>query len=75
MMQQSKKDGTNPTNFIFSLYNLGTWFLNIFQSCSETCDMNGQPQAETLLKNIWKAKYSQFIAKLLMQQKFQIADT
>lgn len=38
IMQQSKKDATSPTNFIFSLYNLGTWFFNIFPSCSETCD-------------------------------------
>lgn len=36
--------------------------------------MNAQHQAETLLKNMWKAEYSQFIAKLLMQQEFQIAD-
>lgn len=36
--------------------------------------MNAQHQAETLLKNIWKAEYLQFIAKFLMQQKFQIAD-
>lgn len=74
MMQQPKKDSTNPTSFIFSLYNLGTRFLNNFQSCSEACNTNAQPQAETLLKNIWKAEYSQFIAKLLMQQEFQLAD-
>lgn len=64
----AEKFSTNPTSFIFCLYKLDTWFLNNFQSCSETCNMNAQPQAETLLRNIWKAEYSQFIAKLLRQQ-------
>lgn len=78
VMQQSKKDGTNPTSFAFCLYNLDTLFLDNFQSCSETC--NRQTHAHTTpSRNIaeeyfWKAEHSQFIAILLVQQTFQIAD-
>lgn len=78
MMLQSKKDGANPTNFISSLYNLGTWFLMISkvgQKRTTGKPMKSLPQAETLLKNSWKAEYSQFIAKLLIQQKFQMPDS